>query len=694
MPLRHVGVRLLLTLPLLSLVAEGHSGQSVQVVRGEVGKEAWLPCDVESSRDDSPIKVLWIMHRDNQRQDPASVERPFYTVEDSKRRGLWNAEHAISAHWLGRASFSLTRDPAALKLTPLKPADSGIYLCSVTFHSGARRDTALQLIVGVKPSPPVIRTRLGKILEGTIGPFLEGDSLELECLVEGGFPTPTLTWKKDGSVLSGGNIFEDVVGTGTTSTIVLEPLSRADLLSRVTCEASNAVAGHIATSVTVDLLLPPLYVKIERPEGSLAEGKPTTFRCYVAGYRSFVHVSWRITGHHPPLSNLSYVKVKDNATISTLPLLLRADHNSKELGCFAYNPALPEDVKEDFITLNVRHAPRVTLSLGRGVAATSIIENTDVYMRCQVRANPEVKEVEWTRDGSRLGPDFPGLQSDGHYLVLGNITRSEAGRYACNASNALGVGHGGPLTIDVLYAPTCIPMEGPQRLQYGSLSEQLHIPCRVEAMPSADIFRWTLQYRSQVAKGTTWDVVTTATGENSSLLRYKPTSDKEFLVVTCWARNAVGESTLPCTVLVEPRELPAPPVHCSMFSRDDSSLRVECLGRPLDEIPVPSHFFLELYDANSGELLANATSEGGVGRKPSFEVGSISDSVELTGAVFAVASSGRSEPADVVIPVVRPISDPLGVGTDGGRKTRRRLQRRRTSRNDSIIRKYPRAYRR
>lgn len=40
-------------------------------------------------------------------------------------------------------------------------------------------------------------------------------------------------------------------------------------------------------------------------------------------------------------------------------------------------------------------APLVQLSLGAPLKAKSLIEGSDVYLECDIKANPPVKKVEW-----------------------------------------------------------------------------------------------------------------------------------------------------------------------------------------------------------------------------------------------------------------------------------------------------------
>ncbi|CAN7938461.1 unnamed protein product, partial [Ixodes hexagonus] len=175
------------------------------VVKGERGQDVWLPCDVDSELDDSPAKVLWYApakhaaaaknakHNNNSNNNNSNNQTalwasmdatPFYMVEDTQRRGIWNGQHAIGVSWAGRASFSVARSPAALRVAQVELGDAGTYLCTVAFHRGALRNSTVSLVVGVSPGVPTILTSAGVAVEGRIGPFLVGDDLRLVCVVD------------------------------------------------------------------------------------------------------------------------------------------------------------------------------------------------------------------------------------------------------------------------------------------------------------------------------------------------------------------------------------------------------------------------------------------------------------------------------------------------------------------------------
>lgn len=110
--------------------------------------------------------------------------------------------------------------------------------------------------VSVPPEKPQIIDANGEPLMSLIGPYTEGDRLTLVCEVEGGDPTPTVTWWRETVLL------DDIPDPVTTPSgtvvvrnqLVIPALQRHHLMAVLTCQASNNNISLPATaSVTVDI---------------------------------------------------------------------------------------------------------------------------------------------------------------------------------------------------------------------------------------------------------------------------------------------------------------------------------------------------------------------------------------------------------------------------------------------------------
>lgn len=650
--------------------------EPVPVIKGERGQDTWLPCDVDSEHDDSPAKVLW--YAPGHANASGAERTPFYMVEDTQRRGIWNGQHAIGVHWAGRASFSVSQSPAALRLSRLELADSGAYVCTVAFHGGAQRNSTVQLIVGVSPSVPVIMTSAGTVVDGTIGPYMVGESLSLVCLVEKGVPVPTVTWRRDGAELmheidSGSRDLDGVV----RSSIVVDSLTRDDLLMELSCETSNLIGGPFEASVLVDLTLPPVSVKILGTHRSFEVDVSAEFRCEVVGSRPPPKVSWWLDDQRldPYLT-----EEKANLTGTSLLLVLTAQTDKATLTCRALNTRLPGEVWEDTLMLNVYHAPRASLSLGQGLHLERIHEGQDVYLECAIRANPWISDVLWTLDGEPLEdgtaapngsslaalaaaapPSSPSSQApqthvllQEQYLVLRNVTSKFTGSYACHVRSARGEAVSNSLDLRVQYTPRC--KKGLQEVfRYSTSREELFIPCEMDADPEDLTFHWVMKNNSEVR-----DLATFTTNGSRSVARYKPAVATEFVSLMCWANNSVGAQRQPCTFFVEPHGAPKALSGCSVVNQAMTWFFVRCAEDDAEDRPTGQEWYLlEVFHADTGALLGNVSSRG----RPVFQVDAIPPATECLALAYAVNErGGRSEPARVVVQAIPPPSKLLTGG--------------------------------
>lgn len=95
-------------------------------------------------------------------------------------------------------------------------------------------------------------TERGVEARSIVGPFTEGDTLRLLCRVEGGSPSPQVTWW-EGSELLDATLDSSDLGY-VTNTLEISPLTREDLHRTLTCQATNTnLTAPLAATVTLDM---------------------------------------------------------------------------------------------------------------------------------------------------------------------------------------------------------------------------------------------------------------------------------------------------------------------------------------------------------------------------------------------------------------------------------------------------------
>lgn len=85
-----------------------------------------------------------------------------------------------------------------------------------------------------------------------LGPFNEGDNVDIRCEATGGRPSPRVSWWLENALVD--DVFTHVGDRTVTNVLRLERLSRAELGNVYTCQAANnQLAAPISSSVSINL---------------------------------------------------------------------------------------------------------------------------------------------------------------------------------------------------------------------------------------------------------------------------------------------------------------------------------------------------------------------------------------------------------------------------------------------------------
>ncbi|XP_075544468.1 synaptogenesis protein syg-2-like [Dermacentor variabilis] len=638
-----------------SAVGAGSASPAELTVRARNGGQTTLPCPLGTEKAagaskpaslDVPPAVSELRWT---RLEDAPARRTVYVV-DGAEGGVWQGEHVVRPDWQSRSYFSVHSDPALLKIGRVALADSGTFVCSVTFANGRRANHTVHLRVIEPPTAPVIRDGSGTVLHGVTKPYDEGISLVIVCEVRGGEPPPKLVWSGSGYHRLQAKEQNIRQGNVTRSSLRIESLGREFLLDTFVC-AVQEIPEAMNTSFTVDMNLRPLSARLWSVQNASRAELPAELHCRALGSRPAAQLSWWLDEVHvEPFFHEE--SDSGNESFSVLLLTPTAGDDGRTVRCMAANPRWPEDALEATWTLDVQYAPNVTLRLGRGLSESMIMEGRDVYLECATSANPAVDEFQWFHHGLPLEPGgnatavvSAGQQSSllvtGPYLIMRRVRPSQAGTYACEASNPLASVRSNTLNLTVHYSPRC------ERIwsSTADVGNETLVHCRVRAQPADRLsFTWSVRDAAGERPVAQRGALASANGSLSVLRiphRRSFASDGADVTLYCRARNAVGPQSSPCVLAVDPVEKPSQLRDCSVSNQSDERLLVSC--RQPEQRRPGQQFVLEVHGsatAQSQQPLANLSSD-----RPVFWIPSLEPGAACRLVLYAVSAGGARGPA-------------------------------------------------
>ncbi|KAH7947775.1 hypothetical protein HPB52_015792 [Rhipicephalus sanguineus] len=302
-------------------------------------------------------------------------------------------QHRPRPDWQGRAFFrGGHEDSPALTMTKLKPRDQGTYVCKATFKDGASRTLATSLLV--------------------VGDF-------------------RLTWYWN-SAPTLGKGHRQANGMFSQLKLARHNLSRRDRDTHITCVATNALGATLNTSVKLDLWTPASSVRIRaRP---FKDGVPASVECEVLGSRPAPLVTWYVGGEGPQDATFTHVQEDTDVATSVLTLTVSAKDRGKTITCVVAHPVTEDRLNASFV-VDVHYKPSLRLT----VNATKIDSGEDLFMECEVNANPPAMEVSWHLNGRLFSiSQAPSVPTASVPFTRTRLDRSDSGNYQCRAWNSCG----------------------------------------------------------------------------------------------------------------------------------------------------------------------------------------------------------------------------------------------------------------
>ncbi|XP_063898490.1 nephrin [Helicoverpa armigera] len=585
---------------------------SIESLHAPTGGGVELPCDVTPAlAEDRMGLVIWYKQ---------GHESPIYTLD---------TREGVTSHWadatLGvRATFRSDTRPAVLVLTKLRPEDSGQYRCRVDFIKSPTKNTRLNLTVLIPPERLIVLNHEGnEIRGGVLGPYDEGTEVNLTCIAVGGRPIARVSWWKSHALLA---------NSEARATVSFR-LQRSDFGTDVTCQAvTDPLIAPVSENISIDVNLRPLWVRLQGGKRPLVAGQSTELVCQAVGARPKPTISWWKGGTR--LKTVRETTSTDgNVTSSILTFVPTIEDAGRVLSCRAVQPSLPHSTHEDGWKMEIQHLPVAKLELGANLDASKVVEGSDVYLDCRVRANPWHNHVYFTHNGVVVKPG-PGVLLANQSLVLQRVSRKAAGAYVCSARNSLGEGSSESLVLDVKFVPTCKSSQ--PVVVRAARGEVIDIDCDLDANPKEPMsYHWWFNSSAHSRHELTTTSMTTMPNLPGTYI-YMVNTSSDYGWVQCSGSNSVGRQTKPCLFHILPADKPSTPKACEITNVTYDSLTLNCT--PGHDGGIHQSFLLEIFDMATGQLLRNVSSDD-----PEFEVAGLSASNSLAVSVRAFNRKGFSE---------------------------------------------------
>ncbi|CAL1275027.1 unnamed protein product [Larinioides sclopetarius] len=602
-------------------------------VAAVAGHSAEIPCNVSTPlADDEASLILWYR---------VDLANPIYTL-DVRNVPINSARHFPASEMEDRIYFNVSVHPPVLTFDPVLITDEADYKCRVDLKRSRTLILLSRLDVIEPPGEPIIMDEHGQHLHDVIGPYDEGSTLRFICEVDGGDPSPEVTWWHGLSLVD--DSFNVTKQGFVRNDMILEEIQRGDWMTEYTCRASNTNATDPKeASLQLDMNLLPLEIKIIVPDLPMNAGDQQDITCETRGSRPKAMTSWWLETEEIRSIPLETHTEDGNITLSTLQFIPIPEDNGKTLKCKSVNPMLPKATMETEITLRVQFPPILNLTLGLSMTEDDIKEGADIYLECNLSANPQIHNITWEFEGSLISTNMAlGIIILNHTLLLQKVRKDHQGRYRCHAFNSIGKGSSNFLHLLVKFVPVCRFMEP---VFFGiSTTEIVNLTCEIDANPSELQYFWSFSNSTGAENFTNLDTES----NNSSFVLYMPGNDDGYGTFMCWAKNSVGLQKTACVFKVVPAGAPEPIHDCIVSNRTSHSLSVEC--KPGYNGSLMQIFHMEIYNSVAEYMADNVTNID----IPRFKVIGLSPSTSYVLVIYSSNAKGRSKSVALVASTLSP----------------------------------------
>ncbi|KYO27917.1 basement membrane-specific heparan sulfate proteoglycan core protein [Alligator mississippiensis] len=313
-----------------------------------------------------------------------------------------------------------------LRIPQVSSADSGEYVCRAS-AGGVTREAALVVTIedDASPSHPSGFTPPVQV-EASSSSVVEGQTVDLSCVVAGQ-SQPRVTWyKRDGSLPAKHQV--------SGSRLRLAQVSVADsgeYVCRVSSGAGSQEASIIVTVSSGDgsgYRLQSPIISIDPHSTTVRQGEDASFKCRIHNGARPINITWRMA---PGLQLQDNVKISPNGSVITISQARTSNQGTYH--CVASNRF---GIASSVVNLMVQESPTVSV-MPKGPVTVKV--GKSLSLECLGRGDPRPL-VRWSRLGVRQKIEHQTLLplESQAVLQISPVKPEDAGTYVCVAQNPVG----------------------------------------------------------------------------------------------------------------------------------------------------------------------------------------------------------------------------------------------------------------
>ncbi|XP_067452563.1 hemicentin-1 isoform X1 [Thunnus thynnus] len=385
----------------------------------------------------------------------------------------------------------------SLQIAFIQPSDTGRYTCTAANVAGT---VSLEMSLTVQIPPSIHGTEQDVAV-------VENSQAQLVCVAEG-VPQPTLSWEKNGNLLSDSTGEYTILPSGELVIDIAQP----DDAGSYTCVATNTV-GQDSRTVTLSVHTHPVFTEL-LGDVALNKGERLLLGCGVSGIPP-PKITWAFNNniipvHYDHMNGHSELVIERVSKDDSGTYTCVAENNVgtiKSLG-FVY-------VKEPPIIDGDLHSNRIEPLGGNAI------------LNCEVRGDP-LPTIQWSKSGINIQISNRIRQLDNGSLAIYGTVSEDAGNYMCVATNDAGVVERS-VTLTLQSAPSIVIEPVNTVVDAGTT---VVLNCQAEGEPTP-VIEWSRQGRPLLGN----DHFSTL---SNSSLRVSSAQKEDTAEYECVARNLLG----------------------------------------------------------------------------------------------------------------------------------------------------------